>query len=235
MGNLRSKANLFGELQGLSGDLAVAVGAAVGAVAVFVWLAASVMSGRAGAFDTAVRAQIHAASFPALTYTMRGFTMLGEAGFLVPLGALIVWRLVAAGRRPSAAWFAAAGLGAELLDQTLKFWFRRPRPAAFFGVAPANYSFPSGHALVSFCFYVALAEVFIDLVAQPVEEPSWPRGRRLAARAVAVLLSGWIGLSRIYLGVHYPTDVLAGYAAAVAWLAVLRALHKVRPSLTVMA
>jgi undecaprenyl-diphosphatase len=207
----------------LAGELITAVGAA----AAFACLAAWVMSGRAGAFDTAVRAQVHAASFPALTYTMRAVTTLGEAGFLVTLGALIVWRLVAVGRRPEAAWFAVTALGAEGLDQALKYWFRRPRPAAFFGVPPANYSFPSGHALASFCFYLVLAEIVIDLVEQPVEQPGWPRGRRFAARAMAVLLAGWIGLSRIYLGVHYPTDVLAGYAAAVAWLAVLRSLHKV--------
>jgi membrane-associated phospholipid phosphatase len=124
------------------------------------------------------------------------------------------------GRRRAAVWFAAAALGAEGLDQALKFWFRRPRPEAFFGVAPANYSFPSGHALVSLCFYPVLAEILID------EE--WPRGRRFAARVIAALLSGSIGLSRIYLGVHYPTDVLAGYAAAIAWLATLRAIQGLR-------
>jgi undecaprenyl-diphosphatase len=208
----KPRPNLWGELI-----------TAVGAAAAFAWLAAWVMSGQAGAFDTAVRAQVHAASFPALTYTMRAVTTLGEAGFLVTLGALIVWRLMATGRRPEAAWFAAAALGAEALDQALKYWFRRPRPAAFFGVPPANYSFPSGHALASFCFYLVLAEIVIDVV----EQPEWPRGQRFAARAIAVLLAGCIGLSRIYLGVHYPTDVLAGFAAAVAWLAVLRSLHKV--------
>ena len=200
----------------LPGDLAVALGA----VAVFLWLAAAVMSGQAGAFDTAVRAHVHTTAFPALTYTMRGLTGLGEAVFLVTLGSLIVWRLVVSGRRAEATLLAAAALGGEALDQALKFWFRRPRPAAFFGLAPANYSFPSGHALVSLCFYLTLAEIFID--------PEWPRGRRLAARALAVLLAGLVGLSRIYLGVHYPTDVLAGYAAAVAWLTLLRSLYKVQ-------
>jgi undecaprenyl-diphosphatase len=194
----------------LPGELAVALGAA----AAFIWLAAWVMSGQAGAFDTLVRAQVHAAAFPALTYAMRAATMLGQAVFLVTLGAWIGWRLVAAGRRMEVAWLAAAALGAEALDQALKFWFRRARPAAFFGAQPANYSFPSGHAIVSLCFYLTLAEIFIDA--------EWPRGRRVAARAIAVLLALFIGLSRIYLGVHYPTDVLAGYAAAVVWLAVLR-------------
>ena len=201
----------------LLGQLAGGMGGAAG----FVWLAVAVRNGAAGPFDSAVRGQIHAASSPALTYAMRGFTMLGEAAFLVTLGALIVWQLVAAGRRQEAAWIATAALGAEALDQVLKSWFHRPRPQAYFETQPDTNSFPSGHALVSFCFYLVLAEIFI--------EDDWPRGRRFAARLAAVLLSGWIGLSRIYLGVHYPTDVLAGYAAAIAWLSVLRFFRNVWP------
>jgi len=180
----------------------------------------AVMSGEAGAFDAAVRGDVHARSFPALTYAMRGFTTMGEAVFLITFGALAVWRLVAAGRRREAVFLALAALGGEALDQALKEWFRRPRPQAFFGVAPDNYSFPSGHAMVSLCFYLVLAEIVI--------EEEWPHGHRLLARAVAVALSLLVGFSRIYLGVHYPTDVLAGYAAAIVWLAVLRSVHKWR-------
>jgi undecaprenyl-diphosphatase len=73
---------------------------------------------------------------------------------------------------------------------------------------------------VSLCFYLVLAEILI--------EEEWPRSQRFVARAIAVLLAGWIGLSRIYLGVHYPTDVLAGYVAAIGWLAVLRLFHNIR-------
>jgi len=198
------------------GELAVAIAG----LSVFVWMAGAVMSGRSEAFDRAVRGWIHAGSFPALTYTMRAFTELGEAVFLVALGLLIVWRLVLGGRRREAVFFAIAALGAEALDQALKYGFRRPRPEAFFGVAPTNYSFPSGHALVSFCYYLVLAEMFI--------EQKWPRRRKFLTRAVAVALAGLIGLSRIYLGVHYPTDVLAGFAAAIAWLAMVQLVHKVR-------
>jgi undecaprenyl-diphosphatase len=151
---------------------------------------------------------------------MRGFTAIGEAVFLLAFGALIVWRLIAARRRREAAFFAVAALGGELLDQILKFFFQRPRPEAFFGVSPENYSFPSGHALESLCFYLVLAEIFLD--------KEWPRRRRFITRAAAVILAGLIGFSRVYLGVHYPTDVLAGYAAAIVWLTVLWSVYKVR-------
>jgi len=199
----------------LLGELVVALGA----VAVFLSLAAAAATGEAAGFDASVRGHIHSVSFPALTYVMRGFTTVGEGVFLVAFGALIVWRLVVAGRRSEALFFAVAALGAELIDQLLKLLFHRARPEAFFGTSPENFSFPSGHALESLCFYLVLAEIF---------DPEWPRRRRLFARAVAVLFALLIGVSRIYLGIHYPTDVLAGYAAAIAWLAVLHYFRKSR-------
>jgi undecaprenyl-diphosphatase len=200
-----------------SGDVAVALAALV----LFASLAYAVVQGEAAAFDAAVRNAVHAASFPALTYAMRGISDLGEAVFLVVLGAIVVWRLVSLGRRRQAGFFVIATLGAEAIDQALKFWFQRPRPEVFFGPQPPNYSFPSGHALVSFCFYLALAEILMD--------DRWPRARKLAVWTLAVLLTGLIGLSRVYLGVHYPTDVLGGYAAAIAWLSIVRtadAVHR---------
>lgn len=122
------------------------------------------------------------------------------AGLALPL----VWFLVKAGRWRDAGWLVAVFLSAELLLQALKYSFHRHRPEPFFGIAaPESYSFPSGHALMSTVFYVLLASL---LTRNPVI--------RGAAIGVAIL----IGISRIYLGVHYPTDVLAGYAAAVFWL-----------------
>jgi undecaprenyl-diphosphatase len=198
------------------GDVAVALAALV----LFAWLANAVMQGDAGAFDAAVRNAVHASSFPALTYAMRGISDLGEAVFLVALGVMVAWRLVSLGRRRQAVFLAIAALGGEAIDQALKFWFRRPRPEAFFGSQPVNYSFPSGHALVSCCFYLALAEILID--------DQWPRARKLAVRTFAILLIGLIGLSRVYLGVHYPTDVLGCDAAAISWLSIVRTGHRVR-------
>jgi len=200
----------------LSGDVVVGLAALV----LFASLAYAVMQGAAAAFDTAVRNAVHASSFPALTYAMRGISDLGEAVFLVVLGVIIAWRLVSLGRRRQAVFFAIAVLGAEVIDQALKLGFQRPRPDVFFGPLPLNYSFPSGHAMVSCCFYLALAEILLD--------DRWSRARKLAVWTFAILLTGAIGLSRVYLGVHYPTDVLGGYAAAIAWLAIVRTSHMVR-------
>jgi undecaprenyl-diphosphatase len=111
--------------------------------------------------------------------------------------------------------FGVAALGAEALDQILKLLFDRPRPETFFGfAAPVTHSFPSGHAMVSCCFFGVMAVILA------ARAPS--RLKRTAIFAAAAILVVLIGFSRVYLGYHYPTDVLGGYAAAVVWLAVVR-------------
>jgi len=185
----------------------------------FAALAHAVMQGQTEAFDLGVRGTIHSWSTPMLTSAMRGVTELGEVIFLVPLGALVVWRLVAAGRPRAALVFAIAAVGAEICDQVLKYCFRRPRPEVFFGLTqPLSYSFPSGHSVASCCFYGVLAAIL------SVAAPSRPR--QAAIWFAAATLTAAIGFSRVYLGVHYPTDVLGGYAVAVVWTAVVRACYQ---------
>jgi undecaprenyl-diphosphatase len=75
---------------------------------------------------------------------------------------------------------------------------------------PEHYSFPSGHAMASVCFYGSLAAILAAGSA-----------RRAACWAFGIAAPLIIGFSRVYLGVHYPTDVLAGYAAAIVWLTIL--------------
>ena len=100
--------------------------------------------------------------------------------------------------------------GAGLLSVFLKNSFQRIRPDSFFLVQETSFSFPSGHALATMCFYGMLAFFLMR------EAKSWPV--RLLIATLAVILSLIIGLSRIYLGVHYPTDVVAGYAVGFMWL-----------------
>lgn len=101
--------------------------------------------------------------------------------------------------------------GGALLVVLLKNLFQRARPDLFRVIAETGYSFPSGHALLSLCFYGIAAFLIIRNIS------TW-RGR-LAVATVAILFILAIGISRIYLGVHYPTDVVAGYAAGSMWLA----------------
>jgi undecaprenyl-diphosphatase len=150
---------------------------------------------------------------------MRGLTQLGSSIFWTPLGIFLAWRLAARGQRQAAALLALAALGGEAWQQGLKLLFRRPRPEAFFDLAqPETYSFPSGHSVASGCFYGSLAMIAAAQARSAT--------RRRAIWGGAIALIAVVGLSRIYLGVHYPTDVLGGYLAALAWLAILYAVFQ---------
>jgi len=189
--------------------------AALAALALFGYLATEVLRSQAIAFDTGIRRAVHSWASPPLTRLMGGATELGNPLVLLLLAGTFVWWLERRGRRRAAVVFVIGAIGAETFDQVLKLTFRRPRPEPFFDVHPMGYSFPSGHSVLACCFY-GLAAV---ILARPL--------RNRAAVAAIWLAALWIalavGLSRIYLGVHYPSDVLAGYAAAVIWVAALRA------------
>lgn len=181
------------------------------ALAVFGWLALAVWMGATLLFDIAARDLAHTWASPPLTSVMLAVTHMGEPLFLSLVTVLLAWRLGATHRWPAARLLALTTLGAWALSELLKLVFQRPRPAAFFGYQePSTFSFPSGHAVVSVCFYGALAAILAGRTRSPGRRRLW-----YAAAAVLVLL---IGFSRIYLGVHYLTDVVGGYALGLAIL-----------------
>lgn len=192
----------------------------IAALIVFGWLAEHVMAGGPIPFDAPIRHAAHEFSSPALTLVMRILSVLGGP-FLVLMGILLLAEFLSDGRRRTALLFLVTMLGAVVLEETLKFVFHRPRPMPFFGPPVTSYSFPSGHALLSLCFYGSLAAIV------SMREPR--RHARFLPWVSALLLAAAIGWSRIYLGVHYPSDVLAGYAGAVIWVvAVISADHFIR-------
>jgi membrane-associated phospholipid phosphatase len=194
--------------------------AAAAALVLFAWLGSQVLAHQEVRFDAAVRAEVRGWASPLLTRFMRSVTWLGAELVLIPLGALAVWRLSARGRRRAALLLVSAAAGGEVLDQALKMTFRRVRPESFFDIHPLGYSFPSGHAVVSCCFYGMMAAIITRRMAGTAA--------RIAVWAAAALLILLIGLSRIYLGVHHASDVVAGYAAGVIWLASVATGHEWR-------
>jgi undecaprenyl-diphosphatase len=190
------------------------VAAAAAGLVVFGPMAYLVERGQALAFDLPVRAAVHGLASPALTSAMRLITTLGSGYFLVPLAAILVWLWARRGERKAAFLLMCGSLSAELLCEVLKVLFHRPRPEVFFGLSPAvTPSFPSGHALVGTVYYWLLASALA----------TGPRGR-----AGAVALGFLLGFSRVYLGYHYPSDVLAGWGLAAVWLALWTAIAKRR-------
>lgn len=187
---------------------------ALGALLFLAWLANEVLKGDTRQFDEAARALVHQHASPPLTALMRSVTVLGTPTLLLMVsGAVIILFLMLRWRR-AAVLLGTSLAGAALLNLTLKLSFQRARPTPFFATPlPHSFSFPSGHALWSFCFYGVLAAIITARIRR--------RLVRFLIWAVAVLLISLIGLSRVYLGVHYPSDVLAGYAAALIWVVVV--------------
>jgi undecaprenyl-diphosphatase len=177
--------------------------------------------------DLALLDQTHTLASPAATAFMQAITALGSAPALAV--AVLVSAIIFFLRR---AWVEALGLiaafaGAGLLDALLKLWFHRARPSVEWALAhEATFSFPSGHAMLSLVVYGMLLYLTLRL------SHSWFLDA--VAILIALPLIFGIGVSRVYLGVHYPSDILAGYVAGIVWLLAvmlsLEALHRLFPS-----
>jgi undecaprenyl-diphosphatase len=193
--------------------------AAMLALFLFAWLGNEVLQGDTQHFDRVIRVWVHGFASPGMTRAMNAVSLLGYNVLIAELAiALAVFGWMR--WRRGAVWLAVAMTGSLVLDLTLKYIYHRTRPTAYFGTAPHSYSFPSGHALCSFCFYGVLA----GLLSARTKPLAW----RVVIWVVAAALVIAIGLSRIYLGVHYPSDVLAGYLAAAVWVGTVIVLDHVR-------
>ena len=189
----------------------IAFGASVAAL-LAIFVTAGLVGGLVFPADVAVirRFQEVRAQSPTLTSAMIALTHMGSIFATMGGGLLIGLWLWLRGQRRRGVVLAATVIGERLTVDGIKLLIDRARPA--FDVHPVvthSASFPSGHAANSMAVFLTVA-----LVAVP------PRHRRLAA-TVAVVMSVLIGLSRCYLGVHWPSDVIAGWAlgAAVALIA----------------
>ena len=192
---------------------------AIAAVFLFSWIAQSVAANRTIAFDASIRARVHEYASPSLTRFMVGMSFLGGNGLIIgAFGAFFLFLYLR--WRRATLWLVITILGALVLDVSLKLGFHRQRPVPFFGAVPLTYSFPSGHSLFSFCFYGVLAGLWSGRVRS--------RTARILIWTFAAALVLMIGLSRIYLGVHYPSDVIAGYLAATIWVSTLVGLDRWR-------
>lgn len=184
---------------------------AIAALFFFGWLADEMLEGDTRYFDETVRNFIHEYASPFLTNVMQSASFLGSTLFLILFGVIIVVALYLRKHRHGAILFTITTVGSSILLVMLKFAFHRARPEPFFDtILPSSYSFPSGHSLASFCFYGALAIILTSRIKNiQLKILIW-----ILSLAMILL----IGISRIYLGVHHPSDVVAGFAVAFVWV-----------------
>lgn len=203
----------------------LAFGVAAGLLLLVLHIASEVGAGDTNALDSAILRGIRAVAdrpgpgLRTLGFAMLDFTALGDTTTLTIVVLAVAGALLILRRAGMAGFLVGASVLGTLAVELLKSAFDRPRPNVVAHWATfSNTSFPSGHAADSAIVYLTLAA----LIARSVGS----RGLRVYVLLVAVLLTLLIGLSRLYLGVHWPTDVLAGWilgsgwaflAASVAW------------------
>ena len=175
----------------------------------FAAIAEEVLEQETQVFDTAILQAIANFHSPLLNQIMTAITFLGEPLLLTALS-VVFGIILLAQRQWSMVIILAAGAGGVIgLNFWLKDLFARDRPALWERIIDVNYySFPSGHAMISLVIY-GLIGYWLAVRF---------RSQQIPITSITVLLIATIGLSRLYLGVHWPTDVIAGYAAGLVWL-----------------
>lgn len=187
-----------------------------GLLTVFFKLADGILEGEAFKFDEAILLAFRSANpedpigpawFEGL---MLDLTALGGYAVLSLFCAIAVGYLLIQGLRASAALVVISGLGGTALNNLLKWGFDRPRPDVVAHLTEVStLSFPSGHAMLSAIIYLTLGA----LLARSQKS----RRLKVYILSVSILLTMLVGSTRVYLGVHWPTDILAGWCLGGAW------------------
>lgn len=164
-------------------------------------------------WDQAVLLGLHRYATPRLDRAALWFTDLGTLWGVLPGTMLLVAVLLGRRQRQQATFLILAMLGSLLLNLGLKELWQRARPQLWEGIPfLPDHSFPSGHATLSMAFFLA-----VMLIGQTSPHRRW-------IFALGGLLALLIGFSRLYLGVHYPSDVVGGWLLAIGWTVAMRYL-----------
>ncbi len=174
---------------------------------IFIILTCFVSTGQELAFDTAVREWFYSIRSPWLTEVVKGITFMGNTKTIIAL--CIVFLIIPKLTRKFGLPIAAAAIVGAGINKIIKHVMMRPRPdVSLHLIEQGGWSFPSGHSISGLLMYGLLAWLIRRYV----------KDKRIANIATVLLTLLWIGvgLSRIYLGVHYPTDVLGGWTLGMA-------------------
>jgi undecaprenyl-diphosphatase len=177
-----------------------------------------VVRGRADRYDEAIMAAVHRIDDPAMHDAMQALTQLGTHAAIGTAAGITAIALIRKGRRDDAWTIALSTGGAMIINTLLKniFQRRRPQELARRIKLPDSHSFPSGHSLLSAATY-------------PIVVHHLVQNSSVETQAVAHTLAGLtilsVGFSRVYFGVHFPSDVLGGFAAGFGWLGLTSLTH----------
>jgi undecaprenyl-diphosphatase len=180
-------------------------------------LASEVSEGETTGFDRAIMLAFRVKGDPTtplgpawVQEMARDLTSLGSYALLTLILLIVLGYLLMLRKRGAALFLFAAVVGGAVLSTLLKDVFNRPRPDLVpHAVQVFTASFPSGHAMLSAVTYLTLGALLVRTTPE--------RALRTYALSVAVFLTLVVGVSRVYLGVHWPTDVLAGWCVGAAW------------------
>ncbi|MBI3942774.1 MAG: phosphatase PAP2 family protein [Chloroflexi bacterium] len=182
----------------------------IGVLYAFSELAGEILEGESLAFDAGIISFVRSFASESLTRLMIFVTTFGDWRFMLFITLILAFLWWQRGWWDRIIILVTTTGGAYLLDTLLKLFFQRARPDITGRlIAEQGYSFPSGHAMSSLCFY----GIIVFLLAY-----GKPGTLRWAGPLIGGFLILMIGLSRVYLGVHYPSDVLGGYLAGAVWL-----------------
>ncbi|WP_158231765.1 MULTISPECIES: phosphatase PAP2 family protein [Sporosarcina] len=176
----------------------------------FAYIARSIHLQTISSFDEPIIDFVQSAESPGLTSIMKLFTTIGSTTSVVLLAILTLGVLLWKKHRAQAVLFAIVLAGTGILNQVLKFIFKRERPDFNRLIDIGGYSFPSGHTMMAFSLYTILAYIL------------WRNVKNTGGQVVIIILAAMmivmIAVSRIYLGVHFPSDIVGGVLASSVWL-----------------
>lgn len=191
----------------------------VGFTVCFAAIALLVNLNKVAIFDNYIMEWVQGAESQGLTTFAKGLSLVGSSKFVIGISiGMLLLLYFWLHHKLELILFIWVSLGSQLLNTMMKLWFRRERPNVHRIIEEIGYSFPSGHSMAAFSLYGVIAYLLWRHLRR--------RRERLALILFVVLMTVGIGWSRIYLGVHYPSDVIGGYAASGAWLMLSIALFE---------
>ncbi|MEO6258746.1 MAG: phosphatase PAP2 family protein [Thermoanaerobaculia bacterium] len=182
--------------------------------------AEAVVRGTADPYDSLIMEAVHTIDNPTMNVTMRAITQLGSHAAIGTAAGITAIAMLRRGRRDEAITVVVSTGGAMIINTLMKNIFQRQRPQELARriKLPKSHSFPSGHSLLSAATYPIVTHYLVQRSSMPVQ---------VTAHTIAGMAILSVGFSRVYFGVHFPSDVLGGFAAGCGWLGLTSLSHAI--------